>query len=317
VTRADIYQVQGKYPPPEGASPLPGLEVSGEIVALGSAIQDSGFGIQDSEGGQKADSFSARQRLGSLREAGSAAQEQLNVCALLEGGGYAEYVVVPATQVMPVPAGWSLAEAAALPETLLTNWLALVETAALSAGETVLIHGGSSGIGSFGITLAKLRGTTVITTAGSDAKTSFCLARGADKAINYKQQDFATQLASESIDIILDMVGGEAMATHLKLLKRGGRLVQIAFQQGAKAELNMAALLFKNLRWQGITLRNQSRERKADLVRAAWQHCQPWLDARQLVPPLDSEFLLQDAEKAHAKMQQNLHLGKIVLKVGT
>ena len=329
VNRADLFQVQGKYPAPEGASPLPGLEVSGEIVALG----DSVISHQSS-----------------VVSAG-AAQEQLKIgqkiCALLEGGGYAEYVAVAASQVMPVPEGWSMAEAAALPETLITNWFALVETARLQSGESLLIHSGASGIGSFAISLAKLLGAKVTVTVGSEEKAAFCMARGADGAI--LREEFledsgfgirdsgaasrppalvaeGVRLIAEvsrpkqeqlkkSYDVILDIVGGDYMQKNLKLLKRGGRLVQLAFLRGAKAELNLAPLLLNNLSWHGITLRSQSRERKAALVQNALAHCAQWLADRQLAVPLFAEFPLQEAEKAHAAMQQNLNSGKIVLKV--
>lgn len=285
VNRADLFQVQGKYPPPEGASPLPGLEVSGEIVAIGreaSGMMHAGLTVGDS------------------------------VCALLEGGGYAEYVAVPATQLLPIPKNWSLAEAAALPEALITAWLALVETAALQPHERVLIHGGASGIGSMAIPLAKWRGATVIATAGTAAKAAFCLQRGADEAISYREQDFAT-LAP--VDVVLDMVGGDYMAKNLKLLKRGGRLVQIAFLRGAKAELNLAPLLLNNLRWQGITLRTQPPARKAALIREAWAACEAALVSGALKMPIDTVFPLAEAAKAHERMQQNLNLGKILLKL--
>lgn len=292
VNRADLYQVQGKYPPPEGASPLPGLEVSGEIVAMGSAV--TGW----SEGDL--------------------------VCALLEGGGYAEYATVAASQLLPVPKDWSLREAGALPETLFTNWFALVQTAQLQSGENLLIHGGASGIGSFAISLAKNLGATVVVTVSTAEKAAFCLARGADKAILRSQFSSLTEqgdarsvggLPPHSMDVILDTVGGDYMQKNLKLLRRGGRLVQLAFQQSAKAEMNMAPLLLNNLRWQGITLRSQPREFKAMLAHQIRQHCWPWLEDRSLNVPIHAEFPLTEAEKAHALMQQNLNLGKIVLKV--
>lgn len=274
VNRADVYQRQGKYPPPAGASPLLGLEVSGYNMADGKPI-----------------------------------------CALLEGGGYAEYAVVRASQCLPIPEGWSLQEAAILPEALYTCHMALVETAALQAGETLLIHGGASGIGSFAIQLARCLGAIPIVTIGTPEKAIFCQQLGAEKALCYREADFTQELPPQSVDVILDMVGGDYMEKNLKLLKRGGRLVQLAFQRGANAEMNMAALLLQNLRWQGVTLRSQPPERKAAMTQEILQQYGPWLTEKRLKPVLDSVFALQNVEKAHERMEQNLNLGKIVLKV--
>lgn len=280
VNRADVYQKQGKYPPPTGASPLLGLEVSGEVMG----------GKPPFKKGDK-------------------------VAALLEGGGYAEYAVVRASQCLPIPDGWSLQEAAILPEALYTCHMALVETAQLQAGEVVLIHGGASGIGSFAIQLARCLGAVPIVTVGTPEKTKFCQQLGAERAICYREADFGEVLPPQSVDVILDMVGGDYMQQNLKLLKRGGRLVQLAFQRGAKAELNMGTLLLQNLRWAGVTLRSQPPERKAAMTRAIIQQYWPWLVEKRLKPVLDSQFTLQNAEKAHERMEQNLNLGKIALEV--
>lgn len=283
VNRADIFQKQGRYPAPAGASPLPGLEVSGHIAVVGSEVR----------GWKEGDA----------------------VCALLEGGGYAEYATVGAGQLLPVPKGWTLREAGVLPEALFTCWLALVEVAALKQGEAVLIHGGASGIGSFAIQLARCLGAEVIATAGTPEKTLFCQQLGAKQVINYKNQNFANEIPEKSIAVVLDMVGGDYMSANLGLLQRGGRIVQLAFLRGAKAEVNLAPLLINNLTWKGITLRSQTRERKANLAQAIQDHSWLWLEQKRLFPVIDSEFSLREAEKAHQRMEQNLNLGKIVLKV--
>lgn len=283
LNRADIFQKQGKYPPPEGASPLPGLEVSGEIAALGSNVQ--GWKIGD------------------------------KVCALLEGGGYSEYALAPAGQVLPIPEGFSLQQAAALPEALFTIWMSLFDTARLKAGDKVLIHGGASGIGHMAIQMAVTAGATVTTTAGTDEKGDFCLKMGARQAINYKKQDFLEILSSQHFDIILDIVGGDTMQQNLKLLAPKGRLINLAFLAGSKAELNMAYLLFKQASWHGLTLRNRSTAEKANFAKQIHEKCWPWLENKKLLPSIDSEFPLEEAEKAHKRMEQNLNLGKILLKV--
>lgn len=305
VNRADIFQRQGRYPPPEGASPMPGLEVSGWVAEIGSGLAEDVAYPNKCEA-RSGEGLGARPpfKIGDP------------VCALLGGGGYAEYCTVPAGQAFAVPQGWSLAEAAALPETLVTGWLALVETARLQPGEIVLIHGGASGIGSFAIPLAKQLGAgRVIATAGTEGKAEFCRRRGAGLAVNYRETDFLEALGPQSADVILDMVGGDYMQKNLSLLRRGGRLVQIAFLRGARAEMNLAPLLLSQISWQGVTLRSQPPERKSDLIAAALERCGPWLDSRALTVPLDRAFPLREAEKAHQHMEENLNLGKIVLEV--
>lgn len=283
LNRADIFQKQGKYPPPQGTSPLPGLEVSGEIVALGEGV--------------------TRRKIGE------------KVCALLEGGGYAEYATAAVGQVFTLPAGFSFAEAAALPEALFTVWLALFETARLAAGDTVLIHGGASGIGHMAIQMARAAEAIPFATAGTDEKCDFCRKLGAEQAINYRKQDVLEAFQNRPFDIILDIVGGETMQKNLKLLAPGGRMISLAFLAGSRAELNMASLLFKQASWHGLTLRSRTATQKAYLASRIREHCWPWLISRRIFPAIDSEFPLEQAEKAQNRMEQNLNLGKILLKV--
>ncbi len=283
LNRADIFQKQGKYPPPEGASPLPGLEVSGKIVAVGKNVRQ--------------------------RKAGEM------VCALLEGGGYSEYVAAPAGQILSIPNNMELAQAAALPEALFTIWLALFSTAKLKNGDKVLIHGGASGIGHIAIQMATAAGAQVIATAGSDKKCDFCKQQGAILAVNHKKCDFLEELHEHRFNIILDIVGGEYMQKNLRLLAQYGRIVSLAFLAGSKAEINMAYLLFKQASWHGLTLRSRTAEQKALLASQIREKCWPWLANGQLQPVVDKIFTLEQAEKAHKYMQQNLNIGKILLKV--
>ena len=284
VNRADLFQMQGNYPPPEGASPLPGLEVSGTIAALGEGV--TGFTLGE------------------------------EVCALLEGGGYAQYATAAASQALPLPKGWNLREAAALPEALYTVWLALFHTAQLQAGETVLIHGGASGIGSLASQMVKAAGATAITTASTPEKCTFSEVCGAQKTYIYKESDFVEAISADygKVDVVLDMVGGDYFQKNLKLLGRGGRMISIAFLRGAKAELNMAPLLMKQISWHGLTLRSRSAQEKALLTQEIRQNCWKWLENRQVIPAIDSEYPLKEAEKALKKIEQNLNLGKILLK---
>lgn len=284
VNRADLFQMQGNYPPPEGASPLLGLEVSGTIAALGEGVNE--FEIGD------------------------------EVCALCEGGGYAETVRVAAAQILPLPKGWSLREAGALPEALFTVWLALFHTAQVSAGDTVLIHGGASGIGSIASQMVAAAGATAITTASTPEKCKFSEAHGATKSYSYKESDFVEAIKTHhgGVDVVLDMVGGDYFQKNLKCLKRGGRMVSIAFLRGAKAELNMASLLLKQISWHGLTLRSRSVKEKAILTQEIREHCWGWLENKQVIVPIDSEYSLKDAEKAIKKIEQNLNFGKILLK---
>lgn len=286
VNRPDVLQRQGKYPPPPGASDIPGLEVAGTIVAAGSGA--------DALVGQK-------------------------VCALLAGGGYAEYALAPAGQCLPVPDDYDLAEAAALPETLFTVWTNLFERAYVVAGDTVLIHGGTSGIGTMAIRLCNLFDVTVIVTCGSDEK---CLAAkdwGADHAINYKTQDYVEEVkritGGQGVAAVLDMVGGDYVPRNLNCLADDGRHVSIAVLGGAKTEVFIPAIMQKRLTLTGSTLRARSVGFKSlvadELMRTVWS----FVGDGKLRPAIDRKFALTDAAKAHARMDAGEHFGKIVLVV--
>ncbi|MEQ8921835.1 MAG: NAD(P)H-quinone oxidoreductase, partial [Roseovarius sp.] len=239
------------------------------------------------------------------------------VCALLPGGGYAEYVATPAAHCLPVPEGMGLKEAACLPETFFTVWTNVVLRGGLKAGERFLVHGGSSGIGTTAIQLARAFGARVFTTAGSDEKCRKCLDLGAERAINYKEEDFVEVLKPEGgAHLILDMVGGDYLPRNVKCLADDGRLVQIAFLQGPKVELNFAQVMMRRLTITGSTLRPQSDEAKAKIAQGLREHVWPLLEAGKVAPVMDSEFPLAEASKAHARMESSGHIGKIVLKVG-
>ena len=284
VNRPDALQRAGMYAPPKGASDLPGLECSGEVSAVGSQVTDLKVGDA--------------------------------VCALLPGGGYAEYVATPAAHCLPVPDGMDMKQAACLPETYFTVWSNVFMRGGLQAGERFLVHGGSSGIGTTAIQLAHVLGARVFVTAGSEDKLEACRKLGAEIAINYKQADFVEVVKAEGgADLILDMVGGSYMQRNINALADDGRLVQIAFLQGMKAELNMVQMMTRRLTLTGSTLRPQSdlaKARIADQLRAkVW----PLLSAGRIFPVMDLEFALEDAAKAHARMEAGDHIGKIVLKV--
>lgn len=284
VNRPDALQRAGLYNPPPGASDLPGLEASGTIVALGDGVHDWNIGDQ--------------------------------VCALLPGGGYAEYVATPAAHCLPIPQNMTLKQAACLPETFFTVWSNVFQRGRLVAGETFMVHGGSSGIGTTAIQLAKAFGAKVVTTAGSDAKCQACLDLGADVAINYKSHDFVTELQTMGgADVILDMVGGDYIARNLKSLAPDGRLVQIAFLQGPKADINFSTLMMRRLTMTGSTLRPQSDLAKAKIATDLRTHVWPLLDQGKIAPVIDSEFPLAHAAQAHSKMESSTHIGKLVLSV--
>lgn len=284
VNRPDALQRAGAYAPPPGTSDLPGLEAAGVVVALGSGVQ--GLKIGD------------------------------RVCALLPGGGYAEYVATPAAHCLPVPDGMGLKAAACLPETLFTVWSNVFTRGGLVAGERFLVHGGSSGIGTMAIQLAHAFGARVFTTARTDAKCQACLDLGAQRAINYQNEDFVEVLRAEGgADLILDMVGGDYIARNIKALADDGRLVQIAFLQGPKVELNFARLMMRRLTITGSTLRPQSDLAKARIAEALLAKVWPLLEAGRIAPVMDSEFDLAEAAAAHARMESSRHIGKIVLKV--
>lgn len=284
VNRPDALQRAGSYAPPPTASDLPGLEAAGEIAAIGTGVSDWTVGDQ--------------------------------VCALLPGGGYAEYAATPAAHCLPVPKGMGLKEAACLPETYFTVYSNVFQRGALRAGERFLVHGGSSGIGTTAIQLAKLFGARVFATAGSAEKCAACVALGAERAINYRDEDFVEVLRAEGgADLILDMVGGDYLPRNVKTLADDGRLVQIAFLQGPKVELNFAQLMMRRLTITGSTLRPQSDLAKAQIAEALREHVWPQLDSGRIGPVMDSEFALTDAAAAHARMESSGHIGKIVLKV--
>lgn len=285
VNRPDALQRAGLYAPPPTASDLPGLEASGEIVALGEGVGDWAIGDK--------------------------------VCALLPGGGYAEYVATPAAHCLPVPKGMGMREAACLPETFFTVWSNVFQRGGLRAGERFLVHGGSSGIGTTAIQLAHVMGARVFTTAGSDQKCAKCTDLGAERVINYRDEDFVEVLKGEGgANLILDMVGGSYLPRNLKALAEEGRLVQIAFLQGSKAEVNFAPLMMKRQTITGSTLRPQSDQAKAEIAEALRAQVWPLLEAGRVAPVMDSEFSLAEASAAHAHMESGAHIGKIVLRVG-
>lgn len=284
VNRPDALQRAGMYAPPPTASDLPGLEASGTVVAIGDGVAGLSVGDQ--------------------------------VCALLPGGGYAEYVMTPAAHCLPIPEGLSLKEAACLPETFFTVWSNVFTRGGLKAGERFLVHGGSSGIGTTAIQLANAFGARVFATAGSVEKCAACVALGAERAINYKEEDFVEVMKAEGgPDLILDMVGGDYIPRNVKVLANDGRLVQIAFLQGPKVELNFAMMMMKRLTITGSTLRPQSDLAKAriaqDLHEAVW----PLIASGKVKPVMDSTFDLADAAGAHSRMESSGHIGKIVLTV--
>ncbi|MEQ8365382.1 MAG: NAD(P)H-quinone oxidoreductase [Roseicyclus sp.] len=284
VNRPDALQRAGNYAPPPGASDLPGLEASGIVAAVGPGVH--------------------KWKVGDA------------VCALLPGGGYAEYVVTHQDHALPIPDGLSMAQAAALCETFFTVWTNVVLRGRLKAGERFLVHGGSSGIGTTAIQLASHFGARVFATAGSDDKCAACLGLGAERAINYQDEDFVDVLrAAGGADLILDMVGGDYLPRNVRALADDGRLVQIAFLQGPKVDLNFAQLMVRRLTITGSTLRPQSDAAKADIAAGLAEQVWPLLSAGRIAPVMDQVFELEDAAAAHARMESSQHIGKIVLKV--
>jgi NADPH:quinone reductase len=287
VNRPDALQRAGAYAPPPGASDLPGLEAAGEVAAVGEGVSD--WTVGDA------------------------------VCALLPGGGYAEYAVTHAAHALPVPEGLSMLEAAALCETFFTVWHNVFERGRLQAGETFLVHGGSSGIGTTAIQLASARGARVFATAGSPEKCAACLRLGAERAIDYREADFVAAVREATdgrgVDLILDMVGGEYLARDVRALAPDGRLVMIAFLGGAVAELNFAQVMTKRLTITGSTLRPQSVEAKARMAEALRAEVWPLIAAGRIAPVMDRAYPLEDAAAAHARMESSAHIGKIVLNV--
>ncbi|WP_371424331.1 NAD(P)H-quinone oxidoreductase [Tardiphaga sp.] len=286
VNRPDVAQRSGSYPPPPGASDLPGLEISGEVVALG-------------EGATK-------HKLGD------------KVMSLVAGGGYAQYCIAQDAQAMTVPEGFSMTEAGATAETLMTVWHNVFERGGLQPGETVLIHGGSSGIGTMAIQLAKALGSKVIVTVGSQDKVDACLKLGADHAINYKTEDFVErvkEITKTGVELILDMVGADYVEKNFDAAAVDGRIVQIAVLNGPKATINAAKIMVKRLHYTGSTLRPRTNADKAAMVKAIEANVLPLLKAGKVKPLMDSTFPLEKAADAHKRMETSAHIGKIVLVV--
>ena len=288
VNRPDVMQRQGLYPPPPGASDIPGLEIAGTVAALGDGVDAPAIGSR--------------------------------VCALVAGGGYAEFCAAPAPLCLPVPAGLDAAEAAALPETFFTVWTNVFDRARLAAGESILVHGGSSGIGTTAIQLARAFGATVYVTAGSKAKCDACLALGADTAVNYCDEDFVERIGAltggRGVDVVLDMIAGDYLARNLKCLAIEGRLVIIAVQHGPRVDqLNVLPIMLRRLTVTGSTLRPRSVEQKAAIAHALHTEVWPLLAAGTVRPIVHSRFPLADAAGAHRLMESSDHIGKIILEV--
>ncbi|AQQ68108.1 NAD(P)H-quinone oxidoreductase [Microbulbifer agarilyticus] len=287
VNRPDIVQRAGFYPPPPGASPVLGLEVAGEVISVGAGVQRWKVGDQ--------------------------------VCALTNGGGYAEYAVAPEGQCLPIPNGVSDTEAAALPETFFTVWSNLIHRANLREGEILLVHGGSSGIGTTAIQIAVNLGVRVIATAGSAEKCTACEQLGAELAINYREQDFVEAVIvatdGKGADVILDMVGGDYVDRNIQCAARDGRIVNIAFLQGAKVEVNMLPVMLKRLTLTGSTLRPQPPEVKAAIASDLSEQIWPLVEAGKIRPLIAASFPLADVAEAHRLMESSSHIGKIVLTV--
>ncbi|MEM7570753.1 MAG: NAD(P)H-quinone oxidoreductase [Pseudomonadota bacterium] len=288
VNRPDVMQRMGMYPPPPGASPIPGLEVSGTIEAVGAGVPGHKVGDK--------------------------------VVALLTGGGYAEYATAPYQQVLPWPKGLTAEEAAGIPETFFTVWSNLFQRAFADEGDSLLVHGGSSGIGSTAIQLGKAFGLQVYTTAGSDEKCQFCLDLGADAAINYKEHTFEEVIKEKTdgrgVDIVLDMVGGDYLERNVKCMADNGRHVTIAFLRGPKTTVNLNPILRKRLTLTGSTLRPRSAEFKGVVARELHEMVWPLLENESIKPIIDSVFPLEDAAGAHTLIDSSAHMGKIILSVG-
>jgi len=287
VNRADLLQRQGHYPPPAGAPPWPGLECSGRIIAVGPGVD--GWQVGD------------------------------EVAALLTGGGYAEQVVVPAGQLLPVPAGLDVESAAALPEVACTVWSNVFQVGGLLAGESLLVHGGGSGIGTMAIQLAKAAGARVVVTCGSAAKVDACLQLGTDVCINYREQDFVEEVrrATEGrgVDVILDVVGAKYLERNLDALAEHGRLVVIGLQGGAKAELDLGKLMGKRASVHGTTLRSRPAAEKATIVRAVLENIWPLIESGRVRPVIDRVLSWTEAAAAHQLMEAGENFGKILLRV--
>jgi NADPH:quinone reductase len=287
LNRADLLQAEGRYPPPKGAPETLGMEVSGSIAAVGAGVK----------GWREGD----------------------DVCALLPGGGYAEYALASEVCVLPVPKGVALPEAASLPEAMFTVWANVIDAARLQPGETFLVHGGSSGIGVTAIQLIAARGHRVFTTAGSAEKCAVCVKLGAARAMNYHTEDFVAAVVAETgnkgVDVILDMVGGDYVQRNLNVLAFGGRLVNIAYQKGARVEVDFRIMQARHLTMTASGLRFRSNEEKGRIRDAVLSQVWPLIEKGRIRPVIDSTFPLAEAQKAHARMRESGHIGKILLKV--
>lgn len=287
VNRPDVFQRQGKYNTPAGASPIPGLEVAGEIVKLGTGVTEFGLGDR--------------------------------VCALVSGGGYAEFCVAPVPQVLPIPTGLTFIEASGIPENYFTVWTNVFDRGQLQKGETILIHGGSSGIGTTAIQLCHQFGARIISTAGSDEKCAVCKSLGADHVINYKTQDFEAETKAitggKGANVILDMVGGNYIQKNINCLALEGRLIQIAFLQSSINQLDLMAVMTKRLTITGSTLRPRTVEQKGEIARALSKEIWPLFNDKKIKVLVDTVLPLSRASDAHALMESSTHIGKIVLEV--
>jgi putative PIG3 family NAD(P)H quinone oxidoreductase len=285
VNRPDVFQRLGRYPPPPGASDIPGLEIAGTIERAGAGVD--GWRVGDT------------------------------VCALVAGGGYAEYCTAPVPQCLPAPRGLELTSAAAIPETFFTVWTNVFERGRLQSGESLLVHGGASGIGTTAIQLARARGARVFATAGSTEKCAACERLGAERAINYRQEDFAAVVreltGGRGVDVVLDMVGGEYFARNIESLATEGRLVEIATLHGVKAELNIQAIMQRRLTITGSTLRARPIAEKGAIAAAVKQHVWPLVESGAVRPIVHATFPLRDAAEAHRVMEADTHIGKLIL----
>ncbi len=289
VNRPDVMQRMGLYPPPPGASDIPGLEIAGIVVAIGDIPSTLAIGDK--------------------------------VCALVTGGGYAEYCLASASLCLPIPENLSFIEAAGVPETFFTVWSNVFDRGQLQQGETLLVHGGGSGIGTTAIQLAKAFGANIIVTSGTAAKCQFCLELGANAAINYHEQDFVAEIAkltdNKGVNVILDMIGGDYFLRNIQCLAHDGRLVQIAVQQSAKSDINLWTMMQKRLTITGSTLRTRDDNFKADIASKLLKHVWPLLISGRIKPIIHSTFALNDAAQAHKLMESSQHIGKIILMVAT
>ncbi len=287
INRPDVLQRQGAYPPPKGVTDIPGLEVAGTIVAAGPGVGEWRVGDE--------------------------------VCALVAGGGYAEYCVVPAPQCLPTPVGLNMVQAASLPETFFTVWDNVVDRGRIEHGETLLVHGGASGVGTAAIQIGRVLGARVFVTAGTSEKCRFCEELGAERAINYREEDFVAAVKSltegRGADVILDMVGGDYIQRNIDLLASGGRLVYIAFLKGAKAEVNFLPIMLRRLTITGATLRPRRVEEKGAIAKALRRSIWPQIESGNIRPVVYATFPLAQASEAHRLMESGIHIGKIVLEV--